>query len=139
MTDKYPSEESISPLTDTDSVDAKTTVKTLFEKTNGMKMKIGSSEGKLVDERTIYEKGEKEEKLCDIPITHIPRKVQEDTDKWLSTQSYDPKHMSLGYQLDDILREQIMDFEKEYKDVNELVKKDHIKKSISIVLDNSKC
>ena len=46
--------------------------------------------------------------------------------------------MSLSYQLDDILREQIMDFEKEYKEVNELVKKDHIKKSISIVLDNSK-
>lgn len=132
MTDKYVREEA------NPSVDAKTTVKTLFEKTNDMKIKIGSSGEKLVDERTVYEKGLKEEKLCDIPIIHIPRKVQETTDKWLSTQSYEPKHMSLGYQLDDVLREQIMDFEKEYKDVNELVKKDHIKKSISIVLDNSK-
>jgi hypothetical protein len=36
------------------------------------------------------------------------------------------------------LREEIMDFEAEYKAVQEMVKKDHIKKSISILLENSK-
>ena len=136
MTDKYPVEESIGH---TDSVEAKTTEKTLLEMNDEMKLRLGCTGDKLVNERTVYEKGLKEEKLCDIPITHIPGKVEENSDKWLSTQSYEPKHMSFGYQVDDVLREQILEFEKEYKDVNELVKKDHIKKSISITLENYKC
>ena len=36
------------------------------------------------------------------------------------------------------LREQLLEFEKEFKDVNEIVKKENIRKSIDILLKNSK-
>ena len=36
------------------------------------------------------------------------------------------------------LREQLLEFEKEFKDVNEIVKKENIRKSIEILLKNSK-
>ena len=36
------------------------------------------------------------------------------------------------------LREQLLEFEKEFKDVNEIVKKENIRKSIEILLENSK-
>ena len=41
-------------------------------------------------------------------------------------------------QVEDALRDQIMDFEKEYKDVTEIVKKEQIMRSISTLLENSK-
>ena len=36
------------------------------------------------------------------------------------------------------LREQLLGFEKEFKDVNEIVKKENIRKSREILLENSK-
>ena len=36
------------------------------------------------------------------------------------------------------LREQLLEFEKEFKDVNEIVKKENIRKSREILLENSK-
>ena len=85
----------------------------------------------LVDETT---------KHYDIPVQHLPEAVSYPCHPtWLSTQSYQPGSV-LDQDMDPgtALKEVIFDFEKEYKDVQEIVKKDHIKKSISILLESSK-
>eukprot|EP00092_Neocalanus_flemingeri_P003676 GFUD01003950.1.p1 GENE.GFUD01003950.1~~GFUD01003950.1.p1 ORF type:complete len:234 (+),score=85.30 GFUD01003950.1:28-702(+) len=92
------------------------------------------------------------EKLCDIPVLHVPKTLNtpgchtSPSYSWLSTQSYHPGSVfdeamdtgMTGLDVNTALKEEIMDFEKEYKDVHEIVKKDHIKKSISILLESSK-
>ena len=74
------------------------------------------------------------EKLCDITVLHVPKVVSKPSAatpsySWLSTQSVC---------VVTALRGEIMDFEKEYNDVQEIVKKDHIEKSIGILLESSK-
>ena len=60
-------------------------------------------------------------------------------DSWLEVQSYQPGLVeSANNHVEDALRDQIMDFEKEYKDVTEIVKKEQIMRSISTLLENSK-
>jgi len=93
---------------------------------------IGEKECKKND----YEKEKKEIQLCQVPITFVNRK--HDGDKWMKTQSYVPSNSSLYSSLEDALREQIMDFEKEYHNVNEIVKKEQMMKSISVHLQESK-
>ena len=72
------------------------------------------------------------EQVCVIPVQHTFHH-QNPSYTWLSTQSC-PTHMDINTDL----RQEIMDFEKEYKDVQEIIKKEHIKKSITILLENSK-
>merc|ERR1719318_719330 len=79
-------------------------------------------------------------KHYDIPVQQLPKAVSNACHpSWLSTQSYQPGYV-LEQDMDPgtALKEVIFDFEKEYKDVQEIVKKDHIKKSISILLESSK-
>ena len=84
------------------------------------------------------------EKLCDIPVLHVQKVVNQPLHhsppsySWLSTQSMFDDAKDTGRDVDTALREEIMDFEKEYKDVQEIVKKDHIKRSIAILLESSK-
>ena len=52
----------------------------------------------------------KEDEFCKIPVILMSKK---DGEKWMATQSFEHKLMSL----EDMLQDQIMDFEKEYKDV----------------------
>lgn len=56
------------------------------------------------------EEAGKEDKILKIPVILMSKKHGE---KWMATQSFEHKLMSL----EDVLRDQIKDFEKEYKDV----------------------
>ena len=42
----------------------------------------------------------------------------------------------MRHSFEDALRQQIMDFEREYRDISEIVKKDSVKKSFSVLLEN---
>ena len=42
----------------------------------------------------------------------------------------------MRHSFQDALRQQIMDFEREYRDISEIVKKESVKKSFSVLLEN---
>ena len=116
----------------TNSVENKDVEKVMFED----KVKCENSNQPIADT----------EKMCDIPVHHVGKDMAKSRHptipsyKGLSSQSYQPRSVFDEDMMDvsSALREELMDFEKEYKDVQEIVKKDHIKKSISILLENSK-
>ena len=101
----------------------------------------------MIENHLKYENIEKldneNEKLYDIniPVHHAenneqdPNHITTPSFTWLSTKSFEP---ATDMDICTSLREEIMEFEKEYKDVQEIVKKDHIKKSITILLESSK-
>ena len=104
------------------------------------------------DERDACEKVGEEVKVCEIPVIYEHKR---DDDKVLPFQSFQPhKNNFLQCSLQDALRyliissikielqvhpafrDQISDFEKEYNDVSEIVKKENIKRSISVFMQN---
>ena len=42
----------------------------------------------------------------------------------------------MRHSFEDALRQQIMDFEREYRDISEIVKKENVMKSFSVLLEN---
>ena len=42
----------------------------------------------------------------------------------------------MRHSFEDALRQQIMDFEREYRDISEIVKKESVMKSFSVLLEN---
>ena len=53
-------------------------------------------------EKNDYEKEKQEVELCQVPVTFVNRKHEED--KWMKTQSYEPSNSSLYFSLQDALR-----------------------------------
>ena len=68
-----------------------------------------------------------------VEITFILNLTSEDLSRLVSWET-DGNLRSIDIDL----REQLLEFEKEFKDVNEIVKKENIRKSIEILLKNSK-
>merc|ERR1712179_177677 len=113
-------------------IEVMTTLTTLFTPKYDL-TSADTDENKLKFETENTQKvGPEEEKMSVIPVKHAVHH-HNPSYTWLSTQSC-PPHMDINLDL----RQEIMDFEKEYKDVQEIVKKEHIKKSITILLENSK-
>ena len=110
-------------------IEVMTTLTTLFTPHYELSTENTVVEKAAIEEQMKCEPTEKiatAEAVCDIPVHNASY-------TWLHTQSC-PPHMDIST----ALREEIRDFEKEYKEVQEIVKKDHIKKSITILLENSK-
>ena len=53
-------------------------------------------------EKNDYEKEKQEVELCQVPVTFVNRKHEED--KWMKTHSYEPSNSSLYFSLQDALR-----------------------------------
>merc|ERR1712198_458315 len=64
----------------------------------------------------------------------IPVLVQHFSGKSVAPSAYVPEAIDIF----DSLSEEIGAFEKEYKEVKEIIKRDHLKKSIAILMENSK-
>merc|ERR1712228_1131948 len=83
----------------------------------------------VVQQIRIADKSKFKENENDIPVL-----VQHFTGQNVTPSAYVPENIDIF----DSLSEEIGAFEKEYKEVKEIIKRDHLKKSIAILMENSK-